>query len=221
MKATHTSLQADPSAELELVRAAKRGDVDAFERLVQRYSGVVFRVALHIARSHEDAEEIAQETFLRAFRHLSRFEERARFSTWLTRIAVNAALVKIRGLRPTETVTISEETEKDGSVPQQIVDWRPNPEQLYSRQELSAMLRGALESLPDTYSAVFWLRDVEGFSIEETSEMLGISVPAVKTRLLRARLQLRERLNQHFRCDRNTSATKKSSVSGELWAMAT
>ena len=220
MRVTHTSAQADLSAELELVRAAKRGDVGAFEQLVQRYSGVVFRVALHMARSHEDAEEIAQETFLRAFRHLSSFEERARISTWLTRIAVNAALVKMRGLRPMETVTIGEE-ERDESVPQQVADWRPNPEQLYSRQELSSMLRGALESLPSGYSEVFWLRDVEGFSIAETAEMLDISVPAVKTRLLRARLQLRERLSQHFRGDENGSATEKSLVPGELWAMAT
>jgi len=221
MKATDTKPQADPSAELELVRAAKQGDMNAFEQLVQRYSGIVFRVALHIARSHEDAEEIAQETFLRAFRYLNGFEERARISTWLTRIAVNAALLKMRGLRPTETVTIGEESERDESVPQQVADWRPNPEQLYSRLELSGMLRGALESLPSGYSEVFWLRDVEGFSIAETAEMLGISEPAVKTRLLRARLQLRERLSQHFRCDGKTTGTEKSSVSGELWAMAT
>lgn len=221
MKATHTRPQVDHSAELELVRAAKRGDVDAFEQLVQRYSGVVFRVALHISRCPEDAEEIAQETFLRAFRYLDSFEERARISTWLTRIAVNAALVKMRGLRPTETVTIGEEAGGDEAVAQQIADWRPNPEQLYSRQELSVMLRGALESLPNGYGEVFWLRDVEGFSITETAEMLGISVPAVKTRLLRARLQLRERLSQHFRFGGNTTGTEKSSVSGELWAMAT
>lgn len=221
MSIIHTGPQADHATELELVRAAKRGELDAFEKLVQRYSGVVFRVALHISHCHEDAEEIAQETFLKAFRHLSSFEERARFSTWLTRIAVNAALVKMRGLRPTETVTIAEEAERDESVPQQVADWRPNPEQLYSRQELSGMLRGALESLPSGYSEVFWLRDVEGFSIAETAEMLGISVPAVKTRLLRARLQLRERLSQHFRADANTTSTERSSVSGELWAMAT
>jgi len=221
MEATHTRSQEDQSTELELVRAAKRGDVGAFEQLVQRYTGLVFRVALHISRYHEDAEEIAQETFLRAFRHLDSFEERARFSTWLTRIAVNAALVKMRGLHPAETVAIGEGPGEDEVVAQQIADWRPNPEQLYSRLELSSMLRRALESLPNGYSAVFWLRDVEGFSIAETAEMLGISEPAVKTRLLRARLQLRDHLSRHFRSDGNTTCPQTSSASSELWAMAT
>jgi len=221
MKATHTRSQEDHATEVELVRAAKRGDVDAFEQLVRRYTGVVFRVALHISRCREDAEEIAQETFLRAFRHLSSFEERARISTWLTRIAVNAALLKRRGPQPTETVTIGEQAGEDEVVPQQIADWRPNPEQLYNRLELSDMLRKALESLPNGYGTVFWLRDVEGFSIAETAEMVGITQAAVKNRLLRARLQLRELLSRYFRSRGNTTGALMNSASSELWRTAT
>jgi len=186
VKATQRTNESDYSAETKLVHAAKRGDIDAFEQLARRYSASVFRVAFHIVRCWEDAEEIAQESFLKAFQHLDSFEERARFSTWLTRIAVNLALGKVRGLRPTRTVSITKDAGEDELGSQQIADWRPNPEQLYSRLELGNILRKALESLPAAYSNVFWLRDAEGFSITETAEILGISEAAVKTRLLRA-----------------------------------
>ena len=216
MKAQRNNATAD-SAEMELVRAAKRGDLDAFDQLVQRNSGPILRIALHISRRREDAEEIAQETFLKAFKHLSSFQVRARFSTWLTRIAVNMAFVKVRGFRPERTVSISDDARDDelGSHP---VDWRPNPEQLYSRLELRNILRKVLESLPLGYSTVFWLR-IEGFSITETAEILGISEPAVKTRLLRARLQLRDGLSRYFGQEKTrpdmTLGPDMSSLNGE------
>jgi RNA polymerase sigma-70 factor, ECF subfamily len=143
-----TANEAECSDEAGLIRAAKQGDVDAFEKLVQRYSSKVFRVALHISRCPQDAEEIVHETFLRAFQHLKNSEERARLSTWLTRIAVNVALGKLPKSRRELAVSISEEPEQADLAVQTIVDWRPNPEQFYSRTELADILKQALESLP-------------------------------------------------------------------------
>ena len=216
MKALDTTKMNHCSDETALIRAARQGDIDAFEKLVQRYSGIVFRVALNIARNREDAEEITQETFLRAFQHLKSFEERSRISTWLTRITVNVALTRLRTLRRSPMTPISEETKEDGFVSEQITDWRPNPEQLYSRSELRGILRQALQSLPRGNSTVFWLRDVEGLSIAETAEALGLSEPAVKTRLARARLQLRERLSQYFGYGRTTTELAVTNLSSEL-----
>jgi RNA polymerase sigma-70 factor, ECF subfamily len=207
--------------EAALIRAAKEGDTGAFEQLVRCHTRRVFRVALHIARSHQDAEEITQETFLRAFQHLKRFEERARISTWLTRIAVNVALGRLPKSRREPAVSISEEPEAAELGAQQIADWRPNPEEFYSRSELAGILKHALESLPIMYSTVFLLRDVEGLSITETAEALGLSEPAVKTRLVRARLQLRERLSRHFRYGRNSKGAAVEQLSSELQRMAT
>ncbi len=187
-------------SEMALVHAAKEGDVGAFEQLLRRSQGMVFRVAQHITGSREDAEEVVQEAFLKAFQNLERFEERSRFSTWVTRITVNTALMRIRSRRGHEAVPLHEEDPDDPSaLAEEVADWRPDPEQLYSRNELRAILARALAGLPQHYSTVFLLRDVEGFSTAETAEALGLSVTAVKARLLRARLQLRQRLDPYFR----------------------
>jgi len=201
--ATAATIQATAEdTDLAVVHAAKQGDVRAFEELVRRYQGMVFRVAQHITGSREDAEEVAQEAFLKAFRNLERFEERSRFSTWVTRIAVNTALMRLRARRGHETVSFHEgDAGNPGALGEEIADWRPDPEQLYGRNELRAILIRALASLPRHYSMVFLLRDVEGFSTEETAEALGLSPSAVKARLLRARLHLRERLHPYFRRD--------------------
>jgi len=214
-----TANEAKCSDDADLIRAAKQGDVDAFEKLVQRYSSKVFRVALHISRRPQDAEEIVQETFLRAFQHLKNFEERARLSTWLTRIAVNVALGKLPKSRRELAVSISEEPDQADLAAQTIADWRPNPEQFYSRTELADILKQALESLPTIYSTVFLLRDVEGLSIAETAETLGLTETAVKTRLLRARLQLRERLSQYFGYGRSSAGTTIGRLASELQSM--
>jgi RNA polymerase sigma-70 factor (ECF subfamily) len=208
MQAAQKKPEDDVAAERALVRAAKQGDLDAFETLVRRHSGIVFRVAFHISRCREDAEEIAQEAFLRAFQYLGTFEGRARVSTWLTRIAINVALSRTHSHRP-QTVTIVNDGGDNEVGSEPIADWRPNPEQLYSRSELADILKQAIESLPATQSTVFWLRDVEGFSISETAETLGINQPAVKTRLLRARLQLREQLAQYFQPARAQSISSQ------------
>jgi len=198
MKTDQNQLNTSLATDLDLVRSAIGGDTAAFEELVRRNTKRVFSVALHITRSREDAEEITQETFLKAFLHLNDFEERAQFSTWLTRIAVNAALTNVARL-PRAKVVLSEEREREASsAAEEIPDWRPNPEQLYSRSQLQQLLRQALEELPQAYSTVFLLRDVQGLSITETAAALRLSIPAVKTRLLRARLQLRENLSRSF-----------------------
>jgi RNA polymerase sigma-70 factor (ECF subfamily) len=178
-----------PLPDMDLVHSAKRGDIAAFEELVRRHTRRVFAVAQHITRSREDAEEVSQETFLRAFLRLRDFEEKAQFSTWLTRIA-----------RCTRDKVVScEEHEWEGaSIPEPVPDWRPNPEQLYSQSQLREILRQALEALPQTYSTVFILRDIQGFSMEETAAVLELSVPTIKTRLFRARLQLRDSLSKFF-----------------------
>jgi len=192
-------MAAEEDCEMALVHAAKTGDMDAFGQLVRRNQVMAFRVAQHITGSPEDAEEVVQEAFLKAFRNLERFEERSRFSTWVTRITVNTALMRLRQRRGHETVAFCEnDTSDPTALTQEVADWRPDPEQIYTRRELRAILERALADMPQHYSTVFLLRDVEGFSTSETAEALGISITATKARLLRARLQLRERLSAYF-----------------------
>src|SRR5574337_582309 len=185
--------------ELALVQAAKAGDVGAFEQLVKRYDRNVFRIAQHITQNREDAEDVVQDAFLKAYENLEQFQGQSKFYTWLVRIAVNEALMRLRRRRPERMVSLDEEvkTEED-SMPREVADWSPNPEQLYSQSELRDILSRTVQGLPPTFRTVFVLRDVEGLSTEETAQALDLSVPAVKSRLLRARLQLRERLNRYF-----------------------
>jgi RNA polymerase sigma-70 factor, ECF subfamily len=187
------------SDELALVQAAKNGDVSAFEELVRRYDRNVFRIAQHITQNREDAEDVVQDAFLKAYGNLHQFQGQSKFYTWLVRIAVNEALMKLRRRRPERMVSLDEEvkTEED-SVPREVADWSPNPEQQYSQAELRDILSRTTQGLPPSFRTVFVLRDVEGLSTEETAEALDLSIPAVKSRLLRARLQLRERLSRYF-----------------------
>jgi RNA polymerase sigma-70 factor (ECF subfamily) len=186
--------------ELALVQAAKEGDVSAFEQLVRRYDRNVFRIAQHITQNREDAEDVVQEAFLKAYENLDQFKGNSKFYTWLVRIAVNESLMKLRRRRTDRTVSLDEdiETEED-KMPREVADWAPNPEQLYKQGELQEILGKTINGLPASFRTVFVLRDVEGLSTEETAEALELSIPAVKSRLLRARLQLRERLNKYFR----------------------
>lgn len=188
------------SDELALVRAAKAGDISAFEQLVHRYDRNVFRIAQHITQNREDAEDVVQDAFLKAYENLKNFQEQSKFYTWLVRIAVNEALMRLRRRRPERMVSLDEDvkTEED-SMPREVADWSPNPEQQYSQEELKDILTRTIQGLPSSFRTVFVLRDVEGLSTEETAEALGLSIPAVKSRLLRARLQLRERLNKYFK----------------------
>ncbi len=186
--------------EMALVQAAKAGDISAFEELVKRYDRNVFRIAQHITQDREDAEDVVQDAFLKAYENLDQFQGQSKFYTWLVRIAVNEALMKLRRRRPERTVSLDQEvvTEED-SIPREVADWSPNPEQLYTQAELRDILTKTIQGLPASFRTVFVLRDVEGLSTEETAEALDLSIPAVKSRLLRARLQLRERLNRFFK----------------------
>jgi len=185
--------------EAILVTAAQKGDRAAFGELVDRYERRVFRLALNIAHNREDAEEIVQDSFVKAFLHLNEFHGGSRFSTWLTRIAINEALMKLRRRR-TNLLSLDEEVEtEDHSIPREIADWGPTPEQRYSQLELREILAEAVGHLSPAYRIVFQLRDIEQFSTEETAQILGISSAAVKSRAMRARLAVRERLNRYFR----------------------
>ena len=209
MGTIQTKLSEPPSDELVLVRAAKAGDIQAFEALVKRYDRNVFRIAQHITQNREDAEDVVQEAFLKAYGNLTQFQEQSKFYTWLVRIAVNEALMKLRRRRPERMVSLDEDVKtEDDSMPREVADWSPNPEQQYNQAELRDILGKTIQGLPAGFRTVFVLRDVEGLSTEETAEALALSVPAVKSRLLRARLQLRERLNKYFKRQPNGDETR-------------
>src|SRR3981189_2066672 len=165
--------------ELTLVQAAKRGDDSAFEELVRRYDRNVFRIAQHITQNREDAEDVVQEAFLKAYGNLAQFQEQSKFYTWLVRIAVNEALMKLRRRRPERTVSLEEDVKtEDDSLPREIADWSPNPEQLYNQAELRDILTRTIQGLPPGFRTVFVLRDVEGLSTEETAQALEVRIPA-------------------------------------------
>ncbi|HXE90610.1 MAG TPA: sigma-70 family RNA polymerase sigma factor [Terriglobales bacterium] len=195
--------------ELALVQAAQAGDVGAFEQLVKRYDRNIFRLAQHITQNREDAEDVLQEAFLKAYTHLGDFQGNSKFYTWLVRIAVNESLMKLRRRRSDKTVSLDESVEtEESSMPREVADWAPNPEQLYRQEELADILSRTIQGLPASFRTVFVLRDVEGLSTDETAEALGLSIPAVKSRLLRARLQLRDRLSRYFKKNRSDDAQK-------------
>jgi RNA polymerase sigma-70 factor, ECF subfamily len=182
-----------------LVAAAKSGDVSAFETLVGRYERKIFRLTQNITQNKEDAEDAMQEAFLKAFEHLDAFEGNSRFYTWLVRIAVNQALMKLRKRRP-NVVSLDEDVDTgEDMVPREVEDWGPSPADRFAQTELAGILGKAIGDLDPPFRIVFQLRDIEQLSTEETAEALGLSVPAVKSRLLRARLKLRQSLNQFFR----------------------
>jgi RNA polymerase sigma-70 factor (ECF subfamily) len=186
--------------ESGLVAKAREGDLASFNELVQRYDRKIFRLAKHITQNDEDAEDVLQETFLKAFEHLGDFQGQSKFYTWIVRIAVNESLMKLRKRKSDRTVPLDEPVDTgEDTVVREIAVWEDNPEQKYSREELANILEEAVETLRPAFRTVFVLRDIEELSTEETAEALGISVPAVKSRLLRARLQLREKLTRLFK----------------------
>lgn len=185
--------------EPALVAAAKAGDLNAFETLVGRYERKIFRLTQNITQNREDAEDSMQEAFLKAFEHLGEFQGNSRFYTWLVRIAVNQALMKLRRRRP-NVVSIDEDVDTgEDMIPREVEDWGPSPEDRYRQTELGDILTNVIGELDPSFRIVFQLRDIEELSTEETAEALGLSVPAVKSRLLRARLKLRQKLNRYFR----------------------
>lgn len=195
-----TEKEAGPDQDTAVVSQVLSGDLAAFEELVRRHDRRIYRVTLAITQNREDAEDAMQDTFLKALEHLDQFAGGARFSTWLTRIGVNEALQRLRKRARFES--LDEPIEAGGTlVSQQIQDWRDNPEQLYAKEELRELLEKAIGSLPPIYRTVFVLRDMENMSNEDAAAALDLTVPAVKSRLLRARLMLRDRLSRHFAVD--------------------
>lgn len=195
-----TSTQTELGGEALLVDRAKKGDAAAFTELVGRYERRIYRLARHITQHDEDAEDVLQEVFLKAYTRLDTFEGNSKFYTWLVRIAVNESLMKLRKRRSGREVSLDEPMDTgEEEVVREVAVWEATPEQRFSQVELRKILDEAVDSLDPIYRTVFMLRDVEELSTEETAEALNLSIPAVKSRLLRARLQLREKLTRQFK----------------------
>ncbi len=182
-----------------LIDKINKGDQLAFEELVTKYETKVFHLAMRFCRNDEDAEEVLQDVFTTLHRKLKLFQGKSAFSSWLYRIVVNASFMKLRKRRQTPTLHIEDLAPHTR---QQVLDGDFNGSNNVDRhaqnQELREILNGAIERLPDQYRAVFILRDVNGFSNQEASEVLGLSVPAIKSRLHRSRLMLRKRLHRYY-----------------------
>lgn len=193
-RASKDSIEAN---EQKLVADAQGGCLSAFERLIARYEPTVFRLARRIGQSREDAEEITQNAFVQAFRNLPRFRGDSRFATWLGRITINEGLMKVRR-RQLEVISLDDPVGFDERVlPRDIEDRRLNPEQLCSQKQLQSVLTQTIARLSPTYRMAVQLHYVQDFSIEETAEALHLSVAAVKSRISRARVQLRLWLNRY------------------------
>jgi len=194
-----SEMRVETSGDLDLVHASKNGDVAAFEQLVKRYDRQLLRIAQSVTHNREDSQDAVQEAFLKAYQHLADFREDSQFSTWLIRITLNQSLMKLRKQRAVREVSLDEDFQADGDMlPLEVADWAPNPEQLYFASELRDILIKTLQELRPSLRTVFVLRDVEGLSINQTAEALVLSAAAVKARLWRARLQVREGLNKYF-----------------------
>jgi len=187
---------AETAHEAELIQRIKSGEHDLFYRLIQPYEKRVYATALAVLRNEADAEDIAQDSILKALRHLSQFRGEARFSTWLLRITVNEARMRRRRMKAHAMESISDTQDEEGDyVPREFADWREIPSESLERKEVRTALVDALSSLGEKYRSVFVLRDIQHLSIEETAKVLDISPGSVKTRLLRARLMLRDFLS--------------------------
>jgi RNA polymerase sigma-70 factor (ECF subfamily) len=197
---TSTEPRREPLSDEQLVENAKQGDPDAFPQLVKKYSRRILRVGRNITNNDEDAEDVLQETFMKAYSHIDSFQGNSKFYTWLVRIAMNEALMKLRKRKGDKVVSLDEQLDTgEDTVTREIAVWEGNPEDRYSQEELRELLDKTITSLPESFRTVFVLRDIEELSTEETAEALNLSIPAVKSRLLRARLQLREKLTRVFK----------------------
>jgi len=202
---TGSSTQAsggDSATDAALLERLRAGEDKAFEELVRDNAGRLLAVARRYMKSEEDAQDVVQEAFLSAFRSLDRFQGGSRLSTWLHRITVNAALMKLRTRRrkPEESIEdLLPRFQEDGRPFRSAIRWRPLPDDLLGQKETRDLVQACVDRLPESYRHVLLLRDIEEFDTEETAEILGISPNAVKTRLHRARQALRGLLNPHFR----------------------
>ena len=185
--------QAVVDEDLVLLDRILTGDAKAFEELVHRHEQRVYRVAMGVIGNHEDAEEAMQQTFLKVHQHLGGFQRSSKFATWMTRIAINEALQIRRRRRP--TVSLDDlQVSDEGVMPKELRDWHDDPGKVYDKQQIREIVERAIQSLPTIYREAFVVRDVQGLTSEEAAAALGIGVSALKTRLLRARLMMREAL---------------------------
>ena len=189
------------SDEVQLVERARAGDLEAFEELLGRHQQRVMRVVLSILKEPMDAEEVAQDVFLTVFEKIDHFRGDSSFSTWLHRVAVNAALMRRRKSKADRSVPLDDvmpSFDERGHLAVDIADWSQQAGDPVVAREAGEVIEAAVEKLDEMYRTVFGLRDVQGFSTEETAEILELSVPAVKSRLHRARLFLRRELAEYF-----------------------
>lgn len=195
----HFLQQKDPQAAL--IEKAQAGNQDALETLFANQSPALYQTALRLVGTPEEAEDVLQEGMLSAYRNLRRFEGRSQFSTWLTRIVINAALMRLRSRRSRPAVSLDERLAEDDEMTfaDQFPDAAPNPEQIMARRELEELLRRNLETLSPVLRSAFILREMEGFSTEEAAEELGISQGTLKARLHRAKRQLSRLIGRALR----------------------
>lgn len=188
--------------EKELLEGLWAGEPAAFRRLVELNSANVYNVALKLLGDDQEAEDVLQETFLSAFQAIDRFEGRSSLSTWLYRIAYNASLMRLRKRRQMTTFSLDMPRDQEGEpgevVSRHLVDWSTVPDDQLLTAEARQEMDRAIAELPETLRSTFILRDIQGLSGAETAEVLGITVQAVKNRLHRARLRLRDRLSEYF-----------------------
>ncbi len=197
MPETTVSLEkpGEPHNEEALIQRIREGEHELFYDLIRPYESRVYAAALAILRNEADAEDAAQEAVLKAFKHIRQFRAEARFSTWLIQIAVNEARMRRRRQQAVVMEAMVDQQDEEGHyTPRDFADWREIPSETLERAEVRQKLAEALNSLGQKYREVFILRDMQQLSIEDTAKALGISVPSVKTRLLRARLMLRDLL---------------------------
>jgi RNA polymerase sigma-70 factor (ECF subfamily) len=185
------------SDEANLIRGVRAGQKELFYELIRPYERAIYLTAFSILRNQADAEEVAQETMLKAFSHLDQLRSDEKFKGWLLLIAVNEARMRRRKDHQHLFESIEDEaveTEEGDFMPHQFADWREIPSEALDKREIRSAVQKALDGLPQKYREVFVLRDVQHLSVEETSKALGLSTSAVKTQLHRARLQIREQL---------------------------
>jgi RNA polymerase sigma-70 factor (ECF subfamily) len=202
--------------DIVLVAAAKSGSSHAFEVLVERHARRILRVAQRMIGNREDAEDIVQQSFLKAFVHLQKFEGRSSFSTWLTRIAINQSLMKLRTRRSRELHFDSPAATEDTQFCAEVAGDDPTPEQVCWQEELQRLLASAMSELPVAFREVLHLRAIEERSIQETARMLGLPIGTVKFRGHRGRRKLREVLTRYFRSSEIADFSAWNSVGGRL-----
>ena len=190
--------------ENELVEKAKAGDTKAFEELMKKTQDKIYNLGIKFFGNKDDAADLLQETYIKAYESLPNFEGRASFSTWLYRIATNFALMKLRKEK-FKKVSIEELRNLTDASKNSIdfYDWSENPYLHYKNEELKEILNAAINSLPPKYKTIFILHDIEGLSIQEVAKILSLSIPTIKTRIHRSRLYLREKLSKYFKNKRN------------------